>query len=115
VSDHVWERARAKARRWRRKPRGPHPPSPWWLYGLWLAYLVSTYLRDALEHRLGWGIFDGVMTVVYLGFVHWSLAWRRWERQEGLPHPGPGRWDWVFAVWATVLLLGNVLWLGGVR
>jgi hypothetical protein len=85
------------------------------MYGLWLAFLVSAYLRDAMERRVGWGVFDGVMTVVYLAFLRSSMAWRQWERQEGLSRPRPSLWDGVLAAWPALNLCLNLLWLAGVR
>jgi hypothetical protein len=113
MSEYALERARAKARRRVRKPRGPKSPGPLWPSVLWLVTLVIAYVRAGLDHSIFLALVNGAAAIIELHSVRRRLAWWRWERREGVAHPPADRWDQVFAVLAAVILLSNLLWLAG--
>jgi hypothetical protein len=108
-------KARAKVKRRLRKPRGPRSPGPWWPSALWLVTVVVAYVRAGIERDTFLAVLYGVAAIVELHSGQRRLAWWRWERQEGIPHPPADRWDRFFAAWALLLLVSHVAWLAGVR
>lgn len=115
MSEYALERARAKVRRRRKKPHGPRPVGPWWTDAVWTVALLGSYVRYGIKHEPLWAALAGLGVLLNGGGLWWSLTWWRWERQEGTPHVLATWWDRLWTVVGVVILLSNLLWLGGVR
>jgi hypothetical protein len=73
------------------------------------------YVTTAMERRTDLTVAVGGLALVMAVALRWTFAWWLWERQEGLPHH-PADWvDRSVTAAAVVFIVGDALWLGGVR